>query len=143
MADNASYNPPLPWTVRASDGAMGQCLAGVEDATGGMVIGRLALAQALMREAITPPGTNIVDPNYGADVTDLLYGRVDAATISEKSTRLTGRWRADNRVRDAQVNMSLVNGVLIIAGTVWDKDGPFPLTFSVSDAGAQLLGKVA
>jgi phage baseplate assembly protein W len=129
--------------VRANDGAMGQCLAGVEDATGGMVIGRLALAQALMREAITPAGTNIVDPLYGGDVTDLLYGRVDAATISEKSTRLTGRWRADDRVRDAQVNMSLVNGVLIIAGTVWDKDGPFPLTISVSDAGAQLLGKVA
>ncbi len=140
---NIAYSPPLPWTVRANDGLQGQCLAGIEDATGGMVSGRVALAQALIREAITPTGTNIVDPLYGYDVTQHLDGRLDVATLSEISTRLTGRWRADDRVLDAQVTVSLVNNILVIASTIWDKDGPFPLTFSVSEAGVQLLGKVA
>ena len=142
MAEPA-YNPSLPWTTRANDGAMGQCLAGVEDATGGMVNGRGAHAQALMREAITATGTNIVDPEYGYDVTQHLDGRATAVTMSEISTRLVGRWRVDDRTKDAQVSVSLANNVLVIAATIWDKDGPFPLTFSVSEAGAQLLGKVA
>lgn len=143
MADSVVYRPVLPWQSTARDGLYGQCLGGVEDATGGMVSGRLAHAQALMREAITPTGTNVVDPLYGYDVTQHLDGRANAVTLAEISMRLVDRWRVDDRTLDAQVGVSLVNGVLIIAATVYDKAGPFPLTFSVSNAGALLLGKVS
>lgn len=143
MADSLTYSPALPWQARANDSTFGRCLGGVEDMTPGMVSGRLALAQALMREAITPAGTNICDPLYGYDVTQHLNGRVKAADLSECATMLTGRWLADDRVKDVQVEVSLTNNVLIISAVVADKDGPFPLTFSASDAGAVLLAKVS
>lgn len=143
MSDPITYKPVLPWQARPLDTAQGRCLGGVEDMTPGMVAGRLALAQALMREAITPTGTNIVDPAYGYDVTQHLYGRITAATLAEISSALTGRWRVDDRVLDALVEVSYTGGVLIVTATIWEKEGPFPLTFSVSDAGAQLLARVA
>jgi hypothetical protein len=142
VSTSLTYAPALPWQARATDGAYGRCLGGVEDMTPGMVSGRLALAQALMREAITPTGTNVVDPAYGYDVTQHLNGRTKAADLSECATMLTGRWLVDDRVKDAQVSVSLTLNVLVISALIFDKDGPFPLTFSASDAGTALLAKV-
>lgn len=142
MAETLTYKPALPWQDRANDGAYGRCLGGVEDMTPGMVAGRLALAQALMREAITPTGTNVCDPAYGYDVTQHLNGRTKAADLSECATMLTGRWLVDDRVKDAQVSVSLTLNVLVVSALIFDKQGPFPLTFSASDAGAVLLAKV-
>lgn len=142
MSDATRYIPPLPWQASPKDDGKGQCLGGVEDMTPGMVSGRLAHAQALMRAAITPQGTNIVDPDYGYDLTARLGGRVTQATCTEDAAGLTGQFRRDDRTLDAQVSVSFANDVLVVAATILDRQGPYPLTFSVSNAGAVLLARV-
>lgn len=143
MSDSTTYKPALPWQAKPSDDGKGQCLGGVQDMTPGMVNGRLAHAQALMRMAITPLGTNICDPDYGYDLTARLGGRVDSASCAEDAAGLTGQFLRDDRTRDAQVAVSFANDVLVVAAQILDKQGPYPLTFSVSNAGAVLLAKVA
>lgn len=133
------YTPSLPWLARTKDPLYGRCLGGVEDLDGGMVTGRLALAQELARRSITVRGTNIVDPDYGYDTTQHLNGRIRAADLSECAAELTSQFRADDRVQDAQVSAQFTGGVLLIVATIFDGDGPFPLTLSVSDAAAVLL----
>lgn len=142
MADLTRYNPALPWQARPSDDGKGQCLGGVEDMTPGMVSGRLAHAQALMRMAITPLGTNICDPDYGYDLPSHIGARVTSAILAEMAAGLTGQFLRDDRTRDASVSISFANDVLVVAATILDKQGPYPLTFSVSNAGAVLLAKV-
>lgn len=134
-----TYDPPLPWLRRTKDALYGQCLSAVFDLEGGMATGRLAHAQELARRSITARGTNIVDRDYGYDLAVHLNGRVRAADLSEASAELTTQFRADDRTVDAQVSVTYLGGVLIIAATITDGDGPFPLTMSVSEAGVQLL----
>lgn len=134
-----TYYPSLPWLSRTKDPQYGRCLSCVFDLDGGMVTGRLALAQELARRSITPRGTNIVDRDYGEDVTDLLGGRPSAAQLSMTAANLTAQYRADDRVQDAAVEVQYFNGVILIGATITDGDGPFPLTLSVSEAGAKLL----
>lgn len=136
---NIEYTPALPWLSRKKDPLYGQCLAGITDLTGGMATGRRALAESLARATITEQGTNIVDPDDGYDVEQHLYGRIDAAKLSEISASLTTQFMRDDRVRDAQVEAKFIGGVLLIAATIFDGDGPFPLTLSVSEAGVTLL----
>lgn len=139
MADSLTYSPALPWLARANDGSYGRCLSGVIDLVPGMSTGRLALAEECMRRAITATGTCITNPDYGYDVAQHLNGRIKAADLSEASARLIWQWRSDDRVNDAQCALTFIGGVLIVTGTIFDGEGPFPLTFSVSEAGAQLL----
>jgi hypothetical protein len=134
-----TYVPSLPWLKRSKDALYGQCLAGVLDLEGGMSAGRLAHAQELARRSITARGTNIVDRDYGYDIAVHLNGRVRAADLSEAAAELTTQFRADDRTVDAQVSVSYLGGVLIIAATITDGDGPFPLTMSVSEAAVTLL----
>lgn len=133
------YQPSLPWLARTKDPVYGQCLSCVTDLAGGMVSGRLALAQECARRSITVRGTNIVDPDYGYDVTVHLNGRLQASDLSEASAELTNQFRADDRVVDAQVAVRFLNGVLFIFASITDGDGPFPLTLSATEAGVQLL----
>lgn len=134
-----TYTPALPWLASRRDTTHGRCLAGVFDLTGGMASGRQALAEALARITITARGTNIVDRDYGYDLLDLLNGRVRAETLSEAAAELTTQFRRDDRVQDAQVRVEFFGGVLIVAATITDGSGPFPLTLSVSEAGVTLL----
>jgi hypothetical protein len=133
------YSPSLPWLARSNDALYGQCLSCVTDLEGGMSSGRLAHAQALARMSITAKGTNAVNPNYGYDLTQHLNGRVNAADLSEASAELTTQFLTDDRTQDAQVAVQYLGGVLLVVATITDGEGPFPLTFSVSDAALQLL----
>lgn len=133
------YQPALPWQSSRRDATHGQCLAGVFDLAGGMAAGRRALAEALARMTITGRGTNIVDREYGYDLLDTLNGRLRAEDLSQASAELTAQFRRDDRVQDAQVRVEYFGGVLIVAATIFDGAGPFPLTLSVNDAGVQLL----
>ena len=133
------YQPTLPWLARTKDATYGRCLSAVEDLEGGMSAGRLALAQELARRSITVRGTNVVDPDYGYDVTQHLNGRIRAADLSECAAELTSQYRADDRVVDAQVAVQYLGGVLLIVASITDGDGPFPFTLSVSEAAATIL----
>src|SRR5512139_3027799 len=132
-----TYSPALPWLRRSSDSTYGQCLSAVVDLEGGMSAGRLALAQELARRSITANGTNIVDRDYGYDLSQHLNGRVQAADLSDAAAQLTTQYRADDRVVDAQVSIQYLGGVMVVAATITDGDGPFPLTLSVTEVGAQ------
>lgn len=134
-----TYTPALPWQASRHDTTHGRCLAGVLDLTGGMAAGRQALAEALARMTITARGTNIVDRDYGYDLLDMLNGRVRAETLSEAAAELINQFRRDDRVVDAAVRVEFMGGVFIVAASITDGDGPFPLTLSVSDAGVTLL----
>jgi hypothetical protein len=139
--ETTTYKPELPWIAGANDGGYGRCLSLVYDFPdgGGCVAGRVALAQALARRLITVRGTLLDDPDYGYDLQDLLNGRTKARDLADASAAIITQFRLDDRVRDAEVEVSFLGGVLLVACTIYDGAGPFPLTLSVSDAAITIL----
>lgn len=142
MTTVVNYQPALPWLAGANDGSYGRCLGGVFDLMGGMVSGRLALAQALARRLITTNGTCITNRDYGYDLTDHLNGRLTARDLADASAQIITQFRADDRVRDADVTVSYMGNVLVVVATIFDGIGPFPLTLAVNDIGLISILKV-
>ena len=143
---DVTYSPELPWLPGSTDGQYGRCLTLVWDLTGGMSTGRQALAEALARMLITDQGTmpptspdDVIAPVYGYNLLDQVNGRVKPRDLSEMSGNIITQWRLDDRVLDASVAVQWINGVLIIAGTVVDRLGPFPLTLSVNEVTIAIL----
>jgi len=141
-----TYSPELPWLPNSTDGEYGRCLTCVFDLTGGMSTGRQALAEALARMLITDQGTlppvspdDTISPVYGYNLVDQLNGRLKPRDLSEISGNIITQWRLDDRVLDASVAVQYLGGVLIIAATIVDKLGPFPLTLSVNDVTVSIL----
>lgn len=139
--DTITYTPTLPWVPTSVDASYGRCLSLVYDFpdAGGMVSGRLALAQALARRLITTRGTLIDDRDYGYDLSDHLNGRLTARDLADASAQIITQFRLDDRVRDAEVSVSYLGSVLLVAALIFDGEGSFPLTLSVSDITLTIL----
>lgn len=144
--DTIVYSPSLPWLPNSTDGQYGRCLSGIFDLGYGMVTGRLCLAQALARMLATDQGTMIpvspddtISPVYGYNLIDFLNGRMKPRDLSEMAANIVTQWHLDDRVLDARVRLVYEDGVLVVLGTIVDKQGPFPLTLTVDQVSIAVL----
>ena len=143
-----TYSPSAPWPENANSTLYGSCLRCVFDLMGGMSTGRQALAEALARRLVTDQGTLVpvgpedtVSASYGYNVISLLNARVKSADLSQMSANIINQFRQDDRVENALCELTYISasGVLIINATIYDRNGPFPLTLSVNDVTLTIL----
>lgn len=141
MPDSVTYNPIAPWPQTPNTSSHGRDLSCILDLTQTMseATGRQCLAEAIARRFVTETGTLIDDPSYGFDMTALMNDDIDARAISEISVRAKAQMLADDRVIDASVQVTFLGGVLMVAATIFDKQGPFPLTLAISDVTVDIL----
>lgn len=141
--------------------ALGSDLSGVRDLTPQMaeVSGRQCLAEGLARRISTPRGALIDDLDYGFDVSERINDDLGPADVAAIQSGVATEWQKDERVVSAVVTAQFVGpsqvqaalsgtvanpqpvpgGVLVIAGTVADSQGPFQFTVAVSSLSVQLL----
>lgn len=143
-----TYSPSAPWVLAQNSTDYGTCLRCVFDLMGGTSTGRQALAEALARRLMTDQGTLVpvspedtVSASYGFNLISLVNARVTAANLSAMSAQIIGQFRQDDRVENALCELTYISasGVLIVNATIYDRNGPFPLTLSVNDVTLTIL----
>jgi hypothetical protein len=113
------------------------------DPMGTVVIGRLLLAQALIRRWTTPRGRLLDDPNYGYAVTDELNDDLSPTDISDIADNMDAEAEKDERVVSSStiVQFNAVTGFLITNTTIEDGGGPFQLVLQISDVTVTILSQ--
>jgi hypothetical protein len=116
---------------------LGFDFGGVEDVDPHLSIvgGRLGLAQSLLRRLTTRKGTLLDDPSYGYDLRMLIGA---AVTRSEVEQGVSAQVLADERVRDAQVQVTVGETIRVDIRIV-DSQGPFRLVLAASDLSVEIL----
>ena len=105
----------------------------------GEVDGRLGLAESLSRRLVTYAGTLIDDPDYGRDVTDYINDDLGPRDLALIASACEQEMLKDERVLNATAVATLVNGLLVVAITVFDGAGPFKLTLTVDNVEVAVL----
>jgi hypothetical protein len=95
------------------------------------------LAQALFARVVTPTGALIDDLSYGHDVRENLNDSSPSTTRIAAAVR--SQWLADERVLDAQVEVTFEGETLTITGLVESGEGPFRLVIGVGSVTSALL----
>ena len=100
--------------------------------------GRKALAESVARRLGTSGGFLFYDPSYGYNITDLLGRSVLPQLIA---SNIQGELIKDERVNDAVAAVELNGDQLRITCRIQDDDGPFDMTFKVSQrsSGEQIV----
>ena len=96
----------------------------------------IAVAQAILRALTTPRGQLLGCPTYGYDVRALV-GSAIPADVAE--ARITEQCLADERVLNADVQVTLVNKRISIAITLELSDGPFAFKLNVNTLTVEAL----
>jgi phage baseplate assembly protein W len=107
--------------------------AGVDiDATGALVSGVLAVAQAVARRLLTPRGSLLGDPNYGLDIRYFLGEGLGQAEVYALERAVAAEAEKDERVLSARATASLdAEGTLTIEVDIESDEGPFGLVLNV------------
>jgi phage baseplate assembly protein W len=115
------------------------CLDGLDGAMV-PVDGLPMLGDALARRLMTPRGSLVFHPDYGIDLRAWLSRRLTPAALARLRSEVEDELRQDERVLevDATVEFQQATWSLIIHASVVTADGPFPLTFVVTELGVQL-----
>lgn len=103
----------------------------------GLVDGIEGLAQALFARIVTPTGALIDDLSYGHDVRENLNDSSPSTTRIAAAVR--SQWLADERVLDAQVDVTFEGETLRIEGLVESGEAPFRLVVAVGSVTSALL----
>lgn len=142
------YFPDIPWPQTPTSTSYGTCLRCIFDLEWGMSTGRQALAEALARRLYTDPGTlppvgpdDVVSAGYGFNLVNLLNGTIRGGDLANVAAQVIGQFRQDDRVNDATCEPTYygASNVLILNCTIFDRNGPFPLTLSVNDVTVTIL----
>lgn len=121
---------------------LGRDLSCVDDVTPDFreVTGRRRLAEAVARRYMTDRGTLVGDPNYGYNLTNLVNADLSPADLVAHQSGAQAEALKEEQVRAAVVVLSLAaDGLLTVACTLTDADGPFTLTLAISAVSVQIL----
>lgn len=102
----------------------------------GLVRGRNALAQAVIRRLTTQTGSLPDFPNYGLDLTQLIGTSFSAAQISQA---VSAQVLQEEEVEDLTVDVQLTDTTVTLSLAIEDGDGPFDLTISVDDLNVEYV----
>lgn len=117
------------------------CVSGL-DPLFTIVDGRTALAQAIARRLSTVRGTLAWigdDSDYGYDLRQHLGDDLTPRTLAAIGPRVEAECLADERVRAARADVTLLGSTLRVAITITDAAGPFRLTLAVDAVTVTLL----
>jgi hypothetical protein len=107
----------------------------------GLVSGRAALVEDLLRRLSTPRGGVFFAPDEGYDLRALLNEGLDEDGIAREQMAIEAELERDERIASASVTLSLDHaqqrGRLTAALT--DADGPFPLVIGINQLTVELL----
>lgn len=136
-----AYNPNAPWPSPADAAAYGRDLSCITDIDTGLTeaTGHQVLAEALARRIITPNNTLLDDTAYGFDLTAYANADVGKRELAEIAQQTRSQFLADDRVRDATVEVSFANSILIVACVIFTATAPFRLTLGIDAVGLQLF----
>lgn len=107
---------------------------GFRETTGNQMLG-----EAIARRWITPRGGILLDPNYGFDLNDYLDADVTAQDIARIQNSLEVEALKDQRIINATVQVSILNGNLVVNASLTTANGPFTLVVSVNNLNTTLL----
>jgi len=102
-----------------------------------LVEGRRALAEAIVRRWITPPGGLFYAPSYGAGLLLTLHGGIQS--VERIATELQNEALKDERVREIDVRVALEGDMLRVSARVTDAAGPFRFVLGVSELTLDLM----
>lgn len=125
-------------TAQASFGSCWSCITDV-DMPSTMATGFVAVGQAIARRWSTPAGGLVGDANYGYDLTDFVNDDLDTRDLPAIAHRAGAEAEKDERVTSAPVTITLIGGLLFVAGKIQTASGPFQLVVSVSNVTVTLL----
>lgn len=98
-----------------------------------MASGNRVVLEAILRRWTTPTGALIDDPNYGYSLIDLVSDDLSPRDLQVAQQRLAAEATKDERVRRADVKLSLsVAGLLTVDTTITTTQGPFRFVLAVS-----------
>lgn len=119
----------------------GTCLACVSDLTPEMAMatGFDVIAQACVRRLSTGQGQLGSDPNYGADLRNLISSGMDTRKLATIPGVVRNELLKDERVQDVSIAYSYTSPILTLNVTITTAQGPFRLTLSVSAVTVDLL----
>jgi hypothetical protein len=109
------------------------------DSAGAEVMGRIGLAQALVRRLTTPRGRLLSDANYGYDLTGYMNDDLGVGDLARIRSGTEAECQKDERVISANANVQLLANALLVAITIQEGAGPFSLVLSVSSVTVTLL----
>lgn len=101
--------------------------------------GRRLVGEAIARRLQTPRGRLLKHPNYGFDLAGAINDDLAQADIAAIGSSVEAECLKDERVIAASVVSTFVGGVLTVAITLTDADGPFVLVFAASSASVTLV----
>lgn len=110
----------------------------------GLVSGRKALAQAILRRLSTRRGELERHPTYGVDVASCLNDDLGTQELLALQQAIRAQCLEDERVRRVDVEVSTpTQRSLRIALRLTDADGPFRLVFAASQLTVAILEEAA
>jgi phage baseplate assembly protein W len=106
-----------------------------------MATGFQVVAEAVLRRWSTTTGRLIDDPSYGINLSDLIGDDLSPTDIANMQAQAAAEAQKDERVLDAQVQMTLnnVTQLLTINATITTAAGPFTMVVAVGAVTTQLL----
>jgi hypothetical protein len=104
-----------------------------------MATGFRCVGEAIARRWQTPTGGLVDDPTYGYDLTDYVGDDLNTGDLARIAQAAGAEAQKDERVLRATVNISLLAGVMTVAGLIITAAGPFRLVASVSSVTVTLL----
>lgn len=102
-----------------------------------VVSGRVALAEAIARRWITPPGGLFYDPTYGAGLQTFLHGSMQS--VETIGSILENEALKDDRLIGCTVEVRLEGDELVVRARLEDGEGPFRFVLNVTDMTVDLL----
>lgn len=103
--------------------------------------GARVVAEAVVRRWTTPSGGLFFDPNFGADVRELVSSALSPHALFSLASTLAAEAEEDERVHSAHVNVSFnaQTRKLIVRAEIISAEGPFTLVVSVDRLSVELL----
>ncbi len=113
-------------------------ISGVNDVNGSLslVSGRKGLVESVSRRLITPRGSLFYDPTYGLDLTR--YLNISNPSISLIQHSIEQQCMLDERIDDADAEVTFDGATLRTEITLTDDAGPFNFTALVTSDGFTL-----
>lgn len=114
-------------------------LVGVDDLDPSLEVvdGPVAVAYAVARRLLTPPGGLFYDLDYGYDLRRLLNAPMRSA--SEVSYRVRTEALKDERVLEATASVVRAGAALLVRLNLLTDDGPFAFSIRIDQLSVELL----